>query len=243
MDIKELKQELENTYKYRIEIHTHTSPVSPCSEISPEKTAEIYHQYGYHGIVVTNHFYNKIFAGMNKEEAIAFYMKDFYDTKKACEEYNIKTYFGIEISFKNENPNDFLIYGADENILRKSYDYLERTLSDFRKGVNLSGSLFIQAHPFRHTTGPCDVSLVDGIEAFNMHPLHNSASGLALKYAKDNNLNIITCGSDYHHLDRNHEAVSALRLKNLPEDSYEIAKILKSGDYVLELGGQSIVLP
>lgn len=243
LEINKLKKQLEQTYKYRIELHTHTSPVSPCSEISSERTAEIYNEYGYHGIVVTNHFYKKIFDGMDKETAVAFYMKDFYDTKKACEKYNIKAYLGIEISFKNENPNDFLIYGADESTVKICYDYLESTVADFRREVNLNDSIFIQAHPFRHTTGPCDSSLVDGIEAFNMHPLHNSATGFALKYAKENKLDIITAGSDYHHPNRNHEAVSALRLKTLPDNSYELAKILKSRDYILELGEQSIVLP
>ena len=215
MDIYNLKKELENTYKYKVELHTHTTPVSPCSEITPEKTAEIYYNHGYHAITLTNHFYNKIFEGMNKEDAIAYYMKDYYDTKKHCEKYNIKVYFGIEISFKKENPNDFLIYGADEEIAKECFDYLDSNLLEFRKSVNLNNSLFVQAHPLRGKSGPCDASLVDGVEGFNMHPGHNSAIGISLKYAKENKLNIITAGSDYHHLEKNHEAVSAVRLKIL----------------------------
>ena len=53
----------------------------------------------------------------------------------------------------------------------------------------------------------------------------------------------VTAGSDFHHKNLGHEAVSAIRTKDLPKDSYELAKILKSGDYALEIGEDAIVLP
>ena len=56
-------------------------------------------------------------------------------------------------------------------------------------------------------------------------------------------MNIKTAGSDFHHKGKGHEGVSALRTKTLPKDSFELAKILKSGDYLFEIGGDSIVLP
>ena len=88
-----------------------------------------------------------------------------------------------------------------------------------------------------------DASLLDGAETFNMHPGHNAAIGLSVKYAKENGLTITTAGSDFHHLNVKHEGVSALRTRTLPKDSFELAELLKQGDYLFEIGGEAIVLP
>ena len=84
---------------------------------------------------------------------------------------------------------------------------------------------------------------LDGVEVFNMHPGHNSRIGLAALYANENKGPIITAGADFHHPKLNHEGLSALRTENLPEDSFALAKLLRSQDYVLELGRGTIVLP
>ena len=88
----------------------------------------------------------------------------------------------------------------------------------------------------------CNPELLDGAETFNLHPGHNSRIGIAVRYAAENGLKITTAGSDFHHPDRGHEAVSALRTKDLPKDSFHLAKILKSGDYIFEVGENNIVL-
>ena len=85
--------------------------------------------------------------------------------------------------------------------------------------------------------------LLDGMETFNMHPGHNASIGKVVKYAKENNLKITTAGGDYHHKNRGHEGVSAIRTKVLPADSFELAEVLKSGDYLFEVGGNALVLP
>ena len=34
-------------YKYKIDFHTHTSPVSPCSQITPQRMVEAYKELGF----------------------------------------------------------------------------------------------------------------------------------------------------------------------------------------------------
>ena len=47
MNIKSLKKELLNTYRFQTELHAHTSPASSCSEIDPEDLAVTYKNLGY----------------------------------------------------------------------------------------------------------------------------------------------------------------------------------------------------
>ena len=238
-----IKEELKNTYRYRIEAHAHTTPVSGCSQIKPEELVRIYKELGYDAVTVTNHFISYMFKEKTKDEALAYYLKDFYDAKSAGEKYGIKVYLGLEVRFQNECMNDYLLYGVDDDITSTVYDYLEYDLAKFRTEVKLDNSVFIQAHPFRDGMKLADPALLDGIETFNLHPGHNSRIGLAVKYANEKSFDIVTAGSDFHHPNVCHEGVAAIRTKTLPKDSFELAKVLKSQDYLLEIVGNSIVFP
>jgi predicted metal-dependent phosphoesterase TrpH len=242
MKEKTLKDELLEEYKIRIELHAHSLPVSPCSEVSPRELVKIYKDKNFDAIVLTNHFFYGNILDKEKEEALSYFLNDYKEACKAGEEYGIKVILGAEIRF-NESHNDYLLFGVDYDILSTCYDYIPYTLENFRKKIKLENSLILQAHPNRSGMIEMDASLLDGIEGFNMHPGHNSRIGLSLKYAKENNLDIITCGSDFHHKNVNHEGTAALRTKTLPKDSFELVEILKSGDYIFEIGEKSIVLP
>lgn len=237
-----LKEQLQNEYKYRIELHAHTRPASSCSEISPEQMVEIYSGKGYDAIVITNHFYLGNMNGDTKEECLDNYISDYEKTVDAAKAYNLKVFLGAELRFP-PNCNDYMLYGADRNVLSLCYDYLDKEVGVFRKEVSLPNSVFVQAHPFRDGMELCAPSLLDGIESFNMHPGHNARIGIAARYAKENNFAVQTIGSDFHHLNRGHEAVSALRTKIMPETSFDIARILRSGDYLFEIGESALLLP
>ncbi|MBR3767158.1 MAG: PHP domain-containing protein [Clostridia bacterium] len=241
MDIKKLKKELIKEYKYQIELHAHTSPASGCSQISPKEMAETYKNLGYDAVTIANHFVHE-YHGLSKEEVIDRFLNDFEETKKYGEEIGIKVYLAAEIRF-NENDNDYLVFGVDKKMLSEIYDLLPYGIENFRKTYKIPESVFIQAHPFREGMEKVDPSLLDGIEVYNMHPNHNSKVGLAAVYAKENNFPIITAGSDFHHPNRCHEGVSAIRSNILPENSFDLAALLKSGDYLLEVGRNNIVLP
>lgn len=250
MTANELKEQLNKEYPYRIELHAHTKPQSRCSEILPEEIAETYKKLGYDGVCVTNHFmgYNlnidgEYLEGETKEEKLAYYLSGYKDTKKAGEKIGLRVYLGLEIRFSKENENDYLIYGVDDEITSRCYDNFREDLETFRKNVSLPNSVFVQAHPFRNGMERVSPELLDGVETFNMHPGHNASIAVACRYAKENGLKIKTVGGDYHHKNRGHEGVSALRTKVLPEDSFELAEILKNGDYLFEIGGDALVLP
>lgn len=238
----EVKKRILEEYKYKIEMHAHTSPESTCSQIAPSDMAKIYHELGYDAVVITNHFihdYN-FFKEYPPEKAIELYVNGYEKTKQDGEKYGLTVILGAELRF-TESFNDYLIYGIDKNMLGEIYDMLPNGLENFRKEFNMENSILFQAHPFRDGMDIVNPELLDGMETYNMHLGHNSRIAEAVRYAAKNNVSRTIAGTDYHHYGM--EGAAAVRTKKLPKDSFELAKILKDGDYVIEIGGQSIVLP
>lgn len=220
-------------YKYKTELHLHTSPASRCSEISPQLAVELYAGLGYHSIVVCNHF----FAGMpfrdSKRKCIDTYLADYNLALEAEKKYGINVILGCEMRF-TENANDYLLFGIDREFLDFVYECFDMGIEEFSKQFRNEERLLIQAHPFRDGMTKVAPEYLDGMETFNMHPNHNSRVALASKYAKMHNL-IPTAGTDFHHL--GHEGMAALLTKRELKTSHDIVEVLKSRDYIFEIGG------
>ncbi|MBQ9946712.1 MAG: PHP domain-containing protein [Clostridia bacterium] len=241
MNIKDLKASLLKEYSFQTELHAHTSPASSCSQVLPEEMAETYKKLGYDAVTIANHFVYE-YQGLSKNEVIDRFFDNFERAEKRGKEIGIRVLLAAEIRF-SENENDYLIYGVTRKMLEEIYDLLPYGIENFRKVYKMPDSVFLQAHPFREDMELVSPAILDGIEVFNMHPNHNSKVGIASVYAKEQNFSIITAGSDFHHPNRGHEGVSAIRTKHLPEDGFDIAKILRSGDYLLEVGRNNIIIP
>ena len=149
----QLKKFILEKYKFRTELHAHTSPVSSCGDFDPDEVIRRYAKIGYNAIAITNHFtYQYRFERFSKEPT--------------AEEF-------VELRF-SENQNDYLAYGIDEDTLLEIYDRLPYGIAEFRNSDRLKGVLLIQAHRFRDNMEDIDPMYVDGIETFNMHNGHNS---------------------------------------------------------------------
>lgn len=237
MNIKELKN-LTKEYKYKIETHAHTNPVSPCGMISAVDTIKRYKNVGFDAIVITNHFIDYL-AKSDAKTTKDFYLKDFYDAKNAGEKYGVKVILGMEIRFP-ENQNDYLLYGINENDVETLYDYLFTDYKTFYNEFKKNQHLILQAHPFRNNMVLQDPKLLDGIETFNVHFNHNSRIALATKYATEYPEFITTCGTDFH--DPDCEGFGGILSKTLPTNPQEFVSLLKSRDYLFNVVGK-IVIP
>jgi hypothetical protein len=186
-----------DTYKY--ETHLHTDETSPCGKVAARDAIRIYHEAGYTGVVVTDHYFYGFFERhpfMRWDKRIDLYLKGY---RNACEEggkLGLDIHLGMEIRF-NENANDYLVYGFDEAFLRENRKLYRLTLPKFRNLTRGSGILIVQAHPFRPRMIPAPPSLIDGIEVYNGNPRHNSSNHLAAQYAEEHGL-LKTSGSDFH---------------------------------------------
>ena len=238
MDTKELKN-FTKDYKYKIDFHTHTTPASPCSEITPQRMVEAYKELGFDGIVLTNHFVDFLLKSNDPEVVSQTYLSDYYKTKEIGNKNGLKVYLGMEIRFP-ENCNDYLIYGIEEKDIKELFSYIHGDYISFYKAFKNDKNVILQAHPFRNGMTLQNPDYIDGIETFNIHPGHNSRVGFASRYANAYPHFIKTCGTDFHH--ETHQGLGATLTKTLPEDSIGIAEILKSGDYLFNVA-ESIIIP
>ena len=224
-------------YKYKIELHAHTSPCSPCSELPPAEFIARLKDKGYDAVVVTNHF----FAWgpfMKSEDPVGTYLADFEEAKRIGEEEGITVLLGAEFRFL-ENNNDYLVFGVDEAFLRETVQHFEMTFNEFYETYHSDKLLICQAHPFRNGVTAMAGDHMDGVEAFNMHPGHNSRICTSTQYADSENIPILTIGTDLHH--RGHEGCAALRAKTLPKTNEELIALLRSKDYVFEIAGRPLL--
>lgn len=219
-----------NDYKYRIELHAHTSPVSGCSSVKPERMAQVHKEMGYDAVVITNH------CSAERAGCVNDYLLDYHQAKAEGDKLGVNVILGMEY---NADEQDYLVYGVDEAFVKAALERKNTSYADFYKEMKNDKNVFICAHPFRKPWRDLGDEYLDGIEVFNMHPGHNSRVSLGARYAKLHNMPIITCGSDFH--DEPNNGMVCMRTKTLPKDSYELADILKSRDYIFEMSGNIII--
>lgn len=221
-------------YKYKTELHAHTSPASMCSDILPEEMVRVYCEAGYKSITITNHF---MYDEQNSEEKITAYLKDFYKTAKLGKKAGLNVILGAEIRF-SENVNDYLVYGICEEDLYEINSYLSLGIDTFYKKFKNDKNVILQAHPFRNNMSLASPQSLDGIEVFNMHPGHNSRIAFAARYAREHNM-LISAGSDFHH--PNQHALCSIMTKEPLANSYELAEVLKNRAFVIDVSGYKII--
>lgn len=236
--ILDTKKMILSEYTYKTEMHAHSLPISTCSEFYAQQLIRAYAKTGVHAIALTNHFTPTHLEGCSKEEFVEAYIAAYRTFKEYAEAEGIAPIFGIELRFR-ENFNDYLVFGIDEADAYRICDYLELGLERFCREFKRDGVVVIQAHPKRDKMTDMPMGLVDGWEAFNMHPGHNSRPALAARAANAEGL-LITGGTDFHH--PTHEACCLLRSRVPVKNSHDLAALLRSCDYVLDIGG-SIILP
>ena len=225
-------------YKYKTELHAHTSPASKCADFCAEDAVRIYAELGYTSIVISNHLSPFMPFYGDKEKAMAHYISDMNAAKKAGKEHGINVITGCEIRFCGSN-NDYLLFGIDDDALYDAYDFISKDLEAFSQWYRSDERLIIQAHPFRDGITEVSPTLIDGIESFNMHPGHNSRISLAARHAKLHDF-IVTSGTDFHH--PGHQGLCATLTKKPITNSDELVSVLKSRDYIFSVSGH-IILP
>lgn len=241
--LDQIKKQLLEAYPYRIELHAHTQPASGCARVPGDELARNYKAAGYDAVVITNHFSRgtliDYYQPRDKADSLARYLADYELAKRTGNEIGIEIYFGAEIRFENVNGNDYLLYGMDEELIGKAFDYIDSTPREFYTRGKDPRTLFIQAHPFRNDMTQLPPEYLDGFEVYNLHPGHNPRTVFAERYARQNGVALKTIGTDYHY--RGYEGLCATRCAVLPEDSFALARLLRSGDFIGEIGDDLIL--
>lgn len=221
-------------YKYKIELHSHTSPASRCGRAAPDESVRLHKAEGYSGLVISNHLLPMDLENEGGiHEIIDRWYEDFSRAKEEGDRIGLSVILGAELRFP-QSGTDYLIYGIDRGDLYEILPHLATSFGEFRANWHSDHSLVIQAHPCRAGCVPAEPDLIDGVEAFNLHPSHNSHTAECAAFARRVG-KIVTAGSDFH---KPWEiAMGGIRTKTLPRDSFELAELLRSRDFLLDLGG------
>lgn len=211
---EEIKYKLQNKYKdyYKYETHLHTSQGSACGKNTGREMAIACKEYGYNGIIVTDHFFygnTKIDRSLGWSDWVEAYSQGYYDAKEEGDKIGLNVFFGWESCY---DAMEFLNYGPTPEWLKNHPEIRDCSVKEQYELVHNAGGLVIQAHPFREADYihkliqyPDDV---DGAETLNISNGVKSGFGpyrcpwddKAEEYADKYNL-LKTAGSDIHSTD------------------------------------------
>ncbi len=217
---------------YKYELHSHTNETSTCATAPIKSTIEKYKSMGYNGIVITDHYSGLTFPPneyLNPEKCAKRYLKGYHEAMKYSDESFI-VLLGMEIRFLF-TPNDYLIYGMTEDFIKNSGKLLFSNLKKLSETAHKSNMLLIQAHPFRGYVKRGNPKYLDGVEVFNGKSKKKEENEKSLLWAKENNLKILTSGTDFHHIDSN--ITGGIETEEKITSNDDLLRILRSGKYTL----------
>ena len=185
---------------FRYETHAHTAEVSRCGRIEARALARFYHELGFSGLCVTDHFFNgntwigrsEDWTGMVRRLGEGYRL-----AREEGEKLGLTVFFGWEYAYRG---TDLLTYGLDEQWLLGQPDLLSLHINDYCDRVHASGGFIVHAHPFREADYIDMIRLlprkVDAVETFNASR-SSFENAQAEHYAGQYNL-LSFSGSDNH---------------------------------------------
>ena len=222
--------------EYKYQMHTHTSPASFCSRMTPSELVEALHSEGYAGCVLTNHFFRGntgIDRNLPWKEFVASYEEDYLVCKSLGEKYGLDILFGLEEQIGE--GREILLYGVTPQMLYAHPELRGADAALWYKIMHEYGALVIQAHPYRDRAyisqiGVLPQNVIDGIEVFN-YGNKREDDEKAEAYARANPHLICTSGADTHQT--SWVGIGGIATDTRLTDEHMLVDVLKSGKYTL----------
>ena len=207
----------------RIDLHTHTSPRSPCSSLDPLELIREATRLGLDGICLTEH------QVVWQPDEIA----------ELAQETPVKIFRGNEFT---TNQGDILVFGYEEDIKELL------TIEELRDRVAAAGGFMIAAHPFRgfKTFGigqlqmtveqACSRKMFDYVDALEIRngKVSDEENEMAARVADRLGLPG-TAGSDAHRLDEVGKWVTDF--ERAIENEQELIEELRAGRFTVASEG------
>lgn len=202
-------QDLREQYPYLYETHLHTRQGSACAKADASKMVEAAKEYGYTGIIVTEHNWGGntcVSSSLSWDAWVDEYCRGYEQAKNTGDMLGLTVFFGMEAGF---GGTEFLLYGISKEWLKKNPEIRQDTVETMYRRIQRAGGMMIHAHPFREEYYIPEIRLypeyTDGVEGINaMHSNSLSHSHFnpefdrqALEYAEKYDFPV-TAGSDIH---------------------------------------------
>ena len=219
---------------YKIEPHLHTKHTSKCGWMTAQELIAGYKAAGYDAIIVTDHYNRTTFDYLGVDTTapgskVKPFLEGFYRMAELGEKAGIRVFKGAELRF-DECDNDYLLFGYRDDLLAEPEDIFRMGIAGFSPIARGQGAVLVQAHPYRKKCTPAIACYLDGVEVINAHPRHDSHNDRAQAYAEEFGL-IRLAGSDCHQTPD--IARSGILSDTLPADTFELADLIRSGNYTL----------
>ena len=199
-------------------------------------TVEFYKSIGYSGLVITDHYSFLTFgtdSAFKRQIDVDKYLKGYHCALEAAGD-DFTVLLGMEIRYF-ATTNDYLVYGIDEDFLRKNGNMLFKGPRRFYKLVKESGAIIVQAHPFRPYIHRANPKYIDGCEIFNGKDKDKDLNQKAQAWAKKEKFQIVTGGADYHR-ESQRGNVSGIITEEKINTNDDLVRILRNGRYEINMG-------
>lgn len=209
---------------------------SECAAALAKDTVEFYKSIGYSGLVITDHYSFLTFgtdSAFKRQIDVDKYLKGYHCALEAAGD-DFTVLLGMEIRYF-ATTNDYLVYGIDEDFLRKNGNMLFKGPRRFYKLVKESGAIIVQAHPFRPYIHRANPKYIDGCEIFNGKDKDKDLNQKAQAWAKKEKFQIVTGGADYHR-ESQRGNVSGIITEEKINTNDDLVRILRNGRYEINMG-------
>ena len=246
MKWQQRKEEYSSTeYPFLYETHLHTCQGSACAKNTGAEMARAAKEYGYTGIIVTEHNWggNTCLDGnLSWEDWMDAYAAGYRAAKEEGRKIGLDVFFGMEAGF---DGTEFLLYGLTPEWFKQHPEVKQAQIGELYEMVKGAGGLMIHAHPFREEPYIPQIRLfpewVDGVEGMNAthscskSTKHNDPAfdKRAIEYANKNRLPM-TAGSDVH---TTAMLGGGMAFRRRLKDMEDFIRAVKTGeDYILTNG-------
>ena len=131
------------------ETHMHTCQGSRCGVSTGREHARFYHEHGYQGIIITDHFLGgntAVNRSLTWREQMNQFCSGYEDALNEGIRLGLDVFLGWEQTFDGD---DYLFYGLDKTWLIEHPEVAQWTRAEQFKQVHIHGGCVVQAHPFR----------------------------------------------------------------------------------------------
>lgn len=219
--------------KNLFEIHCHTSESSGCAKETAEATVKAYKDWGYTGVVITDH----LGIGGGKDdwaEHCRHQQLGYRTAKSVAEKYGMTVLYGAEITVAPYWGNDFLVLGLTPEWWIEHPELDTMSLTDIIKTVREAGAFVSHAHPFREANYIKSIVLIPrGVDAVEVNANRTDFENeRAVEYARAYGLPL-TAGSD-NHIAHKQTKIFGMDFESCPETEKELAALLHEGKYQIK---------
>ena len=158
-------------YPYLYETHLHTSEASACARNTGEEMARACKEYGYTGIIVTDHNWGGntcVDGSLSWDAWVDQFCLGYEHAKAEGDRIGLDVFFGYEAGY---DATEFLVYGIDQAWMKIHPELRHISVEEQYGLVHGAGGLVMHAHPYREEAYIPKVRLfpewVDGVEGIN----------------------------------------------------------------------------